>query len=366
MAENPGLAYPAPAIHARQALAGQCQFVRTMRGTVSHQRHAAHERAATHIFIEPPCVRGAAPQPVCAARPASLCTVFLDPGRRRRQRQPVQVRLHRDGYLPARRVLAAAVPGGPGDRGAVHPAVPAVFGHGRAAHRQVREDAHHPFREEPGDRHHAGGGSGLHGRPCRAAAGLRVPDGPAFHAVRAGQVRLPAAGLERARAHRRQWHGGDGHLRRHLAGQCGRRPAGGHARRGSWRRRPGLPGPGAGRAAGGAVHSRRAGHRPGTGGQLEPGERDLAQPPAGARQHRRLPLAAGHLVDVVLRRGVPLPVPQLCQGCAARRRAGGVGPAGGVLAGHRHGRAAVRGLEPAPYRDWPGAAGGDWHERVRW
>jgi hypothetical protein len=46
------------------------------------------------------------------------------------------------------------------------------------------------------------------------AAGLRGADGPAFHAVRAGEVRLPAAAPERARADRRQRHGGDGHLRR--------------------------------------------------------------------------------------------------------------------------------------------------------
>ena len=48
-------------------------------------------------------------------------------------------------------------------------------------------------------------------------------------------------------------------------------------------------------------------------------------------EHRGVPLAAGHLVDVVLRRGVPVAVPGLRQGGAARRRAGGLAAAGGVL-----------------------------------
>jgi hypothetical protein len=54
-------------------------------------------------------------------------------------------------------------------------------------------------------------------------AGLHLFDGRALHAVRAGQVRLPAASPERARADRRQRHGRDGHLCGHLAGQRGRR-----------------------------------------------------------------------------------------------------------------------------------------------
>jgi hypothetical protein len=54
------------------------------------------------------------------------------------------------------------------------------------------------------------------------AAAVHLPDGAALHAVRAGEVRLPAAGADRARTDRRQRHGGDGHLRRHPAGQPGR------------------------------------------------------------------------------------------------------------------------------------------------
>ena len=55
----------------------------------------------------------------------------------------------------------------------------------------------------------------------------------------------------------------------------------------------------------GAVRAALAGHRTEPAHQLEPGHRDLAQPEARARQHGGVPLAAGHLVDVVLRRGVP-------------------------------------------------------------
>ena len=116
---------------------------------------------------------------------------------------------------------------------------------------------------------------------------------------------------------------------------------------------------------GGAGDSARAGHRPGPGDQLESGQRNLAQPQAGARQPGGVPLAAGHLVDVVLRRGVPEPVPELRQGGAARQRAGGLAAAGGVLGRHRHRLAAVRDAEPPPGGDRPGAAGRDRHERVR-
>ena len=76
-----------------------------------------------------------APQPVPTrqATPTSLpCCAsaglrrFLDAVFRRGQRQPVQVRLHRHGHLPAATGLAAAIAGRAGDRRAVHPAVSAV------------------------------------------------------------------------------------------------------------------------------------------------------------------------------------------------------------------------------------------------
>ncbi len=44
---------------------------------------------------------------------------------------------------------------------------------------------------------------------------LHVPDGSALDHLRAGQVRLPSSGPERARTHGRKRHGGDGHLRGH-------------------------------------------------------------------------------------------------------------------------------------------------------
>jgi hypothetical protein len=103
----------------------------------------------------------------------------------------------------------------------------------------------------------------------------------------------------------------------------------------------------------------RAGH------QLEPLHRDLAQPEAGARQRGGVPLAAGHQLDVVLRRRVPEPVPELCARRAARQRAGGLAAAGGVLHRHRHRCAAVRDAQPPPRGDRPGAAGRHRHDGVR-
>ena len=73
-------------------------------------------------------------------------------------------------------------------------------------------------------------------------------------------------------------------------------------------------------------------------------------------QRRRVPLAAGHLVDVVLRRGVPDAVPGLREGRAGRQRAGRLAAAGGVLDRHRDRLAAVRDALAPPRRDRPGAA----------
>ena len=151
---------------------------------------------------------------------------------------------------------------------------------------------------------------GLPARQRAGAAGLHLPDGAALHAVRPGQVRLPAAGAGRARAHRRQRHGGDGHLRRHPAGQRRRRPAGRACRRSGaqrWRVACVLLAL-VGRAVAQCIPAAPA-TDPGLHDQLEPVQRDLAQPEAGARQPRGVPLAAGHQLDVVLRRGVPEPVP---------------------------------------------------------
>jgi hypothetical protein len=61
----------------------------------------------------------------------------------------------------------------------------------------------------------------------------------------------------------------------------------------------------------GRITAQGAGSRPPTRAshQLESVHRDLAQPEAGARQPGGVPLAAGHLVDVVLRRRVPVQFP---------------------------------------------------------
>ena len=62
--------------------------------------------------------------------------------------------------------------------------------------------------------------------------------------------------------------------------------------------------------------------------------RNLAQPQAGAWQRGGVPLAAGHQLDVVLWRRVPVAVSGPGQRGAARQRAGGLAAAGGVLRGH--------------------------------
>jgi hypothetical protein len=88
------------------------------------------------IYALAKCAEVSAVRP---AAPAPLRALLLDAVPRRRQRQPVQVRLHRAGDLPAAGELAAAGAGRAGDRRAVHPAVPAVLGHQRPAGRQVRQ-----------------------------------------------------------------------------------------------------------------------------------------------------------------------------------------------------------------------------------
>ena len=75
-----------------------------------------------------------------------------------------------------------------------------------------------------------------------------------------------------------------------------------------------------------------------------------------------VPLAAGHQLDVVLRRRVPQPVPELRQGGAARQRAGGLAAAGGVLRRHRRRLAAVRDAVAPARGDRPGAAGRHRHD----
>ncbi len=89
------------------------------------------------------------------------------------------------------------------------------------------------------------------------------------------------------------------------------------------------------------------GHRPVAAHQLEPGHGDGAQPEARTWQPRCVPLAARHLLAVVLRLGVSVELSGLRQGRAAWRRAGGVAAARRVLVRHRHRLAAVRGAVAA-------------------
>jgi hypothetical protein len=91
--------------------------------------HDIDKRSAPRVASFPtssPCSRSA------ASRRSSGCSSSASTTRRG-QRQPVQVRLHRAGDLPAAGQLAAAGHGRAGDRGAVHPALPAVLGHQRAS-----------------------------------------------------------------------------------------------------------------------------------------------------------------------------------------------------------------------------------------
>jgi MFS family permease len=62
----------------------------------------------------------------------------------------------------------------------------------------------------------------------------------------------------------------------------------------------------------------------------------LAQPPTGARRSGRVPLTAGHQLDVVFWCGVPEPVPHSGQRGVARQRAGGIAAAGGFFHRYRH------------------------------
>jgi hypothetical protein len=93
------------------------------------------------------------------------------------------------------RGVAAPGHGGAGDRGAVHTAVPAVFGHQRAAGRQVRQAVLIRFvkRLEMAIMALAAYGFFSNGT-CRGAAGLHLFDGRALHPVRPGQICLPAPG----------------------------------------------------------------------------------------------------------------------------------------------------------------------------
>jgi 1-acyl-sn-glycerol-3-phosphate acyltransferase len=180
------------------------------------------------------------------------------------------------------------------------------------AGRQVRQEGADPLREEPGDRHHGAGRLGLCATNVPVLLACTFLMG--LHSTLFGPVKfayLPQVLNER------ELTGGNGMVEMGtfvaiLLGNV----AGGLL--------VAMPEIGAqhvaiacvlalGRGGGGAVHPpvrrppTRADH------QLEPGHRNLAQPQAGARQRGGVPLAAGHQLDVVLRRGVPEPVPSFAK-----------------------------------------------------
>ena len=247
--------------------------------------------------------------------PAPLRAVLLDAVPGRRQRQPVQVRVHR-----ARRPTSCR-------RGAARPAIAglvigALFilpfllfsATSRPARRQVRQVAADALREDARDRDHGARGRRLRHRTTRACCSRCVlPDGRALDAVRPGQVRLPAAAPERATSSpaATAWSRWAPSSRSCSA----RSPAAllvaipavrRRLRRGRVRR------DGAARAGGGAGDPGVAGDRPDAAHQLEPVH---ARPGATCSSRAAtcvgLPLAARHLVVVVLRRDLPRAVSRL-------------------------------------------------------
>ena len=242
---------------------------------------------------------------------------FLDAVPRRRERQPVQVRVHRDGDLPAFGELDAARPLRLGHRRGLHPALRAVQRHLGPAGRQVRQ-----ARADAGDQelravHRRRRRLGLYAKEVPVLLGCIFLLGPAQHLVRAGEVRLPAAAPAARRADRRQRHGRDGHVRRDPARQ---RDPGGRSDRACREVGPALRGL---RPAcclrwwAGAplrrLHSRRRlPPTPGSRSTGTPSPRPGATSSSRTRAPGGLPLAAGHQLDVVLRSRVFLePVPGL-------------------------------------------------------
>ena len=87
---------------------------------------------------------------------------------------------------------------------------------------------------------------------------------------------------------------------------------------------------------------RRARGRSRAAHQLEPAQRDLAQPRASRREPHGVPVDARHLLVLVLRRDAGHAVPELRAQRAGRRRARRHAAARGVLGRHRRRLAAVR------------------------
>ena len=108
------------------------------------------------------------PQPVRPAAAAPLRAVLLDAVFRRGKRQPVQVRLHGDGDLPAAGVswLPPAMAGLVIGALFILPFLLFSATSGQLADKYDKTHAD-PLREEPGDRHHGAGGLGFSAPTCR-------------------------------------------------------------------------------------------------------------------------------------------------------------------------------------------------------
>jgi hypothetical protein len=154
------------------------------------------------------------------------------------------------------------------------------------------------------------------------AAGGAVPARLPLDAVRAGQVRDPAAASARRRTGRRQCAGRGRHLRRHPDRHAGRRPARRVEHGDPVDRRRRLVVAFAGYLTSRGIPS---------GAAPAPELRSIptrspkpgATSPSPART-ARFPVHPRHLVVLALRRAVPGPVPGLRQGRAGRRRIGTV------------------------------------------
>ena len=232
---------------------------------------------------------------------------------------------------------------GPGDRRAVHPAVPAVLGHrGQLADKYDKARAD-PLRQDARDRDH-----GARGGRASVRADVPLLLGCVFlmglHSTLFGPVKyayLPQHLSER------ELTGGNGMvemgtfvailLGNVAGGLLVALPRGRRARL-----RGGLRRAGAGRPACCAAHSAQPGDRSRPAHQLEPVHRDLAQPAARARQ----PVVFRSLLGISWMwffGAVFLASSRVREGRAARRRACRLAAAGGVLGRHRHRLAAVRG-----------------------
>ena len=282
--------------------------------TSRHRRTLAHRLRTTH----------APAQPVRPPEAAPLRAVLLDPVPGRRQRQHLQERVdHFRGVPRGQHDEPRSERARQSRRRRVHCPVHAAVGDFRPARRQVREVAAHPLHQAVRDRDHDDRPRRLLAARSHAADGRAGADGRAFDAVRAGQVRDPAAAFEARRADRRQRPGRNGHVRRDSARDDRGWTRGRDCRGGPGHRRQRRGRGRVGRVPREPWHSVHAGGGARSQDQLESVHRDLEEPALRPRQPRRLAVDARDIVVLVLRRHLPCAVPGLQQGCPRRRRARG-------------------------------------------